>query len=73
MHVLGTILSVIGVVALVVACVMSLRRMQKLQDFNFKQKHPQEYKKLKANITSFIVMGVGVFGFILGFILLNFF
>lgn len=73
MHIAGTIITLVGIVALVVACVMSLRRMQKLQDLRFKQQQPQEYKKLKADVKSYVLLAVGMLGFIVGFILLNFF
>ena len=73
MRILGTILSVVGIISLVISCVMALRRMQKLQDLNFKQRQPEKYKKLKADISSFIFMGVGIFGFVIGFVLANFF
>lgn len=72
MHILGTIFTLIGVVSLILGCVMSLKRMQKLQDLRYKQTHPQEYKKLKSNFLSIIITGVGIILFILGFVFLNF-
>ena len=72
MHILGAILTGIGIICLACGCVMSLKKMQKLQDYNFKAKNPTEYKRLKASFTPYIVVGGGIFAFIIGFILLNF-
>lgn len=72
MHIAGTIISIVGIIALVISCVMALKRMQKLQDLGFKQRQPEAYKKLKSDISSFIFMGVGILGFIVGFIMVNF-
>ena len=72
LNILGSIFTIVGIAALAISCFMALKRMQKLQDMSFKQRHPEEYKKLKSNISSYIIMAVGIFGFILGFIFLNF-
>lgn len=72
MHILGAIMTFVGIAGLIAGCVMSLRKMNKLQDMSFKQKSPAEYKKLKASFMPYIIVGVGIFAFIIGFICLNF-
>lgn len=72
MNVLGAILSFVGIAGLICGCVMAVRKMNKLQDLNFRQKEPAKYKKLKSDITPFIVVGCGIFAFIIGFVCLNF-
>lgn len=72
MHIFGAIMTFIGIVCLAVGCVLALNKMKKMQDLNFKQKNPTEFKKLKSNITAYIFVGAGIFGFIIGFICLNF-
>lgn len=72
MQIVGGIATAIGIAGLIAGCALSVRKMNKLNDLNFKQKKPAEYKKLQADIVPYIVVGVGIFAFIVGFMLLNF-
>lgn len=72
MHVLGAICTIIGILGLGAGCFLSFKKMRTLQDYNLRQKNPTAYNKAKSSFTSYIVLGVGIFAFIIGFILLNF-
>lgn len=72
MKTFGGIITLVGIIVLVIACFLSVKKMQKMQDISFRQKNPQEYKKLKSDIKSYIFLAIGILMFIIGFILLNF-
>lgn len=72
MHIFGAIMTVVSIVGIICGCVLSLNKVRKLQDYNFKAKNPTAYNKVKSDIKPYIIVGVGIFAFVIGFICLNF-